>query len=68
MYYFNHHYQSDISRQQFDLICQDLAIPRKRTQQKHIDPYDVFGVMFHALKKDCTRRDCRLIYAYCYWM
>ena len=39
MQHFSHHYQSDISRQQFDLIRQDLEASRKRTHPKHIDPY-----------------------------
>uniref|UniRef100_UPI00403F06CE hypothetical protein n=1 Tax=Lentilactobacillus hilgardii TaxID=1588 RepID=UPI00403F06CE len=42
MQHFSHHYQSDISRQQFDLIRQDLEASRKRTHPKHIDPYDIF--------------------------
>ena len=57
MQHFSHHYQSDISRQQFDLIRQDLEASRKRTHPKHIDPYDIFCAMLYVLKNGCTWRD-----------
>ncbi|MGE9966946.1 IS5 family transposase [Limosilactobacillus mucosae] len=57
MQHFSHHYQSDISRQQFDLIRQDLEASRKRTHPKHIDPYDIFCAMLYVLKNGCTWRE-----------
>ncbi|MCJ2162723.1 IS5 family transposase [Lentilactobacillus kefiri] len=73
MQHFSHHYQSDISRQQFDLIRQDLEASRKRTHPKHIDPYDIFCAMLYVLKNGCTWRDLPADYpkwstVYYYWM
>lgn len=61
MQHFSHHYQSDISRQQFDLIRQDLEASRKRTHPKHIDPYDIFCAMLYVLKMAVLGVICRLI-------
>ena len=73
MQHFSHHYQSDISRQQFDLIRQDLEASRKRTHPKHIDPYDIFCAMLYVLKNGCTWRNLPADYpkwstVYYYWM
>ena len=44
------HNQSDISRQQFDLIRQDLEASRKRTHPKHIDPNEgLTGDYYHLV-------------------
>ncbi|WP_102115964.1 hypothetical protein [Lactiplantibacillus plantarum] len=47
---FAHHYSSDISREQFELIRTDLEGIRKRTKPRKVDLYDIFCVMFDALK------------------
>lgn len=65
--------QASISRQQFDLIRQDLEASRKRTHPKHIDPYDIFCAMLYVLKNGCTWRDLPADYpkwstVYYYWM
>lgn len=43
-------YPSDISREQFDLIREDLEAARKQTRPRDVDLYDVFCGVLYCLK------------------
>lgn len=47
---FTHHYSSDISREQFELIRPGLEGARKCTKPRKIDLYDVFCAILYTLK------------------
>ncbi len=47
---FAHHYSSDISREQFELIRTDLEGIRKRTKPRKVDLYDIFCALLYTLK------------------
>lgn len=55
---FAHHYSSDISREQFELIRTDLEGIRKRTKPRKVDLYDIFCALLYTLKNGCVWRDC----------
>ncbi|QHM53287.1 hypothetical protein C7M41_02029 (plasmid) [Pediococcus acidilactici] len=59
---FTHHYSSDISREQFELIRPGLEGARKCTKPRKIDLYDVFCAILYTLKNGCTWRDLPLIF------
>lgn len=68
---FTHHYSSDISREQFELIRPGLEGARKCTKPRKIDLYDVFCAILYTLKNGCTWRDlpadfpkCQTVYYY----
>ncbi|WP_373371001.1 IS5 family transposase [Lactiplantibacillus plantarum] len=54
---FAHHYSSDISREQFELIRTDLEGIRKRTKPRKVDLYDIFCALLYTLKNGCVWRD-----------
>ena len=54
---FAHHYSSDISREQFELIRADLEGIRKRTKPRKVDLYDIFCALLYTLKNGCVWRD-----------
>ncbi|KAB1952526.1 IS5 family transposase [Lactiplantibacillus plantarum] len=54
---FAHHYSSDISREQFELIRTDLEGVRKRTKPRKVDLYDIFCALLYTLKNGCVWRD-----------
>jgi hypothetical protein len=50
-------YSSDISRDQFSLIVQDLESIRKTTRPRKMDLYEIFCAILYLLKSGCTWRD-----------
>jgi transposase len=49
-------YQSDVSREQFELIRADLESARKKTRPRTIDLYDIFCAALYVLKSGCQWR------------
>ena len=49
-------YDSDITREQFETIRQDLEGARKRTRPREVDLYDVFCGVLYILKSGCQWR------------
>ncbi len=47
---FAHHYSSDISREQFELIRTDLEGIRKRTKPRKVDLYDLLCLALYLEK------------------
>lgn len=45
-----HHYPSDISREQFELIREDLENAKKKTRPRKTDLYDIFCAILYLLK------------------
>ncbi len=45
-----HNYPSDISREQFEIIRQDLENAKKKTKPRRTDLYDVFCAILYVLK------------------
>jgi len=50
-------YSSDITREQFALISDDLESAKKTTKPRKIDLYEVFCAILYLLKSACTWRD-----------
>ena len=50
-------YDSDISREQFDLISRDLEFVKKKTRPRVVDLYEVFCAILYLLKNACTWRN-----------
>lgn len=46
-------YPSDISRDQLDLIIEDLEEDKKMTRPREIDLYEVFCAILYRLKTAC---------------
>jgi transposase len=64
-------YPSDITREQFEFIKQDLENANKTTRPRKIDLYEVFCAILYLLKNACTWRslphdfpDYRHVYYY----
>ena len=51
-----HNYPSDISREAFEIIREDLERSRKTTKPRKIDLYDVFCAVLYLLKSGCQWR------------
>ena len=49
-------YPSDISREQFEGIREDLAGAKKKTHPRSYDLYDIFCAVLYLLKEGCTWR------------
>ena len=49
-------YPSDISREQFEAIREELAGSKKRTHPRKYDLYDLFCAVLYLLKEGCTWR------------
>ena len=49
-------YPSDITREQFEHIREDLESAKKRTSPRKVDLYDVFCAVLYLLKNACTWR------------
>ena len=52
----NKRYPSDITREQFDLIREDLENAKKKTKPRKIDLYDIFNGLLYILKTGCQWR------------
>jgi len=50
-------YDSDITREQFTEISQDLESIRKTTRPRRVDLYDIFCAILYLLKNACTWRN-----------
>jgi hypothetical protein len=57
MSYVRHAYDSDISREQFAAISQDLESLKKKTRPREVDLYEVFCAVLYLLKNGCTWRN-----------
>ncbi|MCX4269168.1 MAG: IS5/IS1182 family transposase, partial [Lachnospiraceae bacterium] len=44
-----HHYPSDISREQFELVREDLEHAKKKTRPRKTDLYDIFCAILYLL-------------------
>jgi len=51
-----HNYPSNISREEFEIIREDLEQARKTTKPRKIDLYDVFCAILYLLKSGCQWR------------
>lgn len=49
-------YPSDITREQFELIRDDLESKRKTTKPRNYDLYDIFCAILYLLKEGCSWR------------
>jgi len=49
-------YPSNISREQFQLIREELENARKKTRPRKVDLYDVFCAILYVLKSGCQWR------------
>ena len=49
-------YPSDISREQFEKIREELMSAKKRTHPRKYDIYDLFCAVLYLLKEGCTWR------------
>lgn len=49
-------YPSDISREQFEIIRQDIEGAKKQTHPQKYDIYDIFCAVLYLLKEGCTWR------------
>jgi transposase len=50
------YYDSDISREQFELIREDLEKAKKKTRPRTVDIYAVFCAVLYILKTGCQWR------------
>ena len=50
-------YDSDITREQFDRISQDLESIKKKTCPRKVDLYEIFCAILYLLKNACTWRN-----------
>jgi len=50
-------YTSDISREQFSVIKNDLEQAKKTTHPRKYDLYEIFCAVLYVLKNGCTWRD-----------
>jgi len=51
-----HRYPSDVSREQFEMIREELERARKKTRPRKVDLYDVFCAILYVLKSGCSWR------------
>ncbi|OTZ61293.1 hypothetical protein BK767_29860 [Bacillus thuringiensis serovar kyushuensis] len=51
-----HNYTSNVSREQFELIREDLENARKRTRPRTVDLYEVFCGALYVLTTGCQWR------------
>jgi transposase len=49
-------YQSDITREQFELVRYILESTRKITSPRKYDLYDIFCIILYIVKEGCTWR------------
>lgn len=49
-------YPSNISREQFEVIREDLENARKKTRPRKVDLYEVFCAVLYVLKSGCQWR------------
>jgi len=49
-------YPSDVGREQFEAIRQELTQAKKITHPRRYDWYDIFRAVLYLLKEGCSRR------------
>ena len=49
-------YPSDITREQFEMIADDLRTVKKKTRPRDIDLYEVFCAVLYIVKEGCSWR------------
>lgn len=66
-----HNYPSDITREQFEMIREELESARKKTRPRKVDLYDVFCAVMYIVKGGIQWRmlpsdfpDWKLVYYY----
>ena len=47
---FNHNYESDITREQYEIIRKDLEGAKKQTKPRQIDLYSIFCAILYIVK------------------
>jgi len=52
-----HNYTSNITREQFELIREDLESTRKKTRTRTVDLYEVFCGVLYLLTTGCQWRN-----------
>ncbi|MGR5882806.1 transposase [Bacillus cereus] len=57
-----HNYTSNISREQFELICEDLENASEKMCPRTVDSYEVFCGVLYLLKTGCQWRNLRVIF------
>jgi transposase len=50
-------YGSDVSREQFEIIREDLEKAKKATRPRKVDLYDIFCAVLYILKTGCQWRN-----------
>jgi transposase len=50
-------YDSDVSREQFAAISQELESAKKKTRPRKVDLYEIFCTVLYLLKNACTWRN-----------
>ena len=53
---FTHNYPSDITREQFALVKNELESAKKETKPREIDLYSVFCAVLYLIKSGCQWR------------
>jgi transposase len=53
---YSHKYESDITREQFELVREELENARKETKPRDIDLYSVFCAILYLIKSGCQWR------------
>jgi transposase len=53
---FTHNYESDITREQYELVRKELENARKSTKPRDIDLYSVFCAILYLIKSGCQWR------------
>lgn len=66
-----HNYPSDITREQFEMIREELESAKKKTRPRKVDLYDVFCAVMYIIKGGIQWRmlpsdfpDWKLVYYY----
>jgi len=53
---YSHEYESDITREQFELLREELEKAKKETKRRDIDLYDIFCAILYMIKSGCQWR------------
>jgi len=53
---YSHKYESDITREQFEMVREELEKAKKETKPREIDLYDIFCAILYMIKSGCQWR------------
>jgi transposase len=53
---YSHKYESDITREQFEVVREELENAKKATKPRDIDLYDIFCAILYMIKTGCQWR------------